>query len=334
MTLKFSLIICTKNRAKDLDITLQSVFNQSILPESIIIVDDSENDETNTILKKYDALSSVQFEYIHFNPPNSGLPAARNYGIKKIPRTADIVLFLDDDVTLDSRYLESIREIFMNYPEISGAGGVITNGYFNKSLHFKLILAMIGMILPNSLPVSLFHPSITRTGAATTPLFLRKGKDSIRAEWLSGCNMAYRSTIFLEGNTFDENFIHYALGEDTLFSHQLYKQGKKFLISYNALLQHRVSLENRTSQFSGLLMMFGYHKYVINKFSGNGLASSFYYYYFIIDVFIMTLVLTLMRKNNFGYLVKTIHAYHVVKPFEKMIEKGDLKKFNDFLKEK
>jgi glycosyltransferase involved in cell wall biosynthesis len=51
--LKFAVIICTKNRANDLDISLNSIFLQTLLPDILLIVDDSNNDATHQMIKKY-----------------------------------------------------------------------------------------------------------------------------------------------------------------------------------------------------------------------------------------------------------------------------------------
>ena len=50
--MNFTLIICTYNRPKPLLLLLQSVQKQTIYPNEILIIDGSENNETETILKQ------------------------------------------------------------------------------------------------------------------------------------------------------------------------------------------------------------------------------------------------------------------------------------------
>lgn len=330
MNLKFSIIICTKNRAKDLDTTLKSVFNQSYLPGTIIIVDDSNNIECNSILKKYESLSSVHCIYVHSHPHSSGLPTARNCGIKKIPETTDIVLFLDDDVTLERNYLQSIGEIFNKHPEISGASGSIKNGYYTKPWYIKIILGMIGWIIPTLVQATFYYPTVSRTADAMSPLFLKKNKDSIYAQWLSGCNMAYRSKIFWDGNIFDEQLVGYSLGEDMIFSHQLYKKGHKLAFSYEALLTHRISQENRIPSNLFILIKIGYRQYAITLFSGNGIWGSLYYSIFVFRLIISSLILSLKYKENIEYAKQTLNAFKRVRQFEGDIRHKKMQKFNEY----
>jgi GT2 family glycosyltransferase len=316
MTFKIAVIICTKNRTNDLDITLESIFHQTLLPDSLFIVDDSSNDSTEKIMKKYSSLLQMEIFYLRPESPNSGLPAARNFGIKRVPRDMDIIVFLDDDVTLDPHYLELIREQFHSFPEITGVGGWPVNGYHNLPLYKKLFLAPIGFLIPSLVPVSLFHFRITKTGESLAPLFMQCNNTFKNVEWLSGCNMAYRTSVFREGNVFDENFIRYAQGEDILFSHGLYKHGKKLLITKEARLHHRISSEERIPSFIHLLMILGYRRYAIQKFSGNSIVGSLYYKWFVLNFFISAFVLSIIRKNNRRYMRNTIDAYHIVRQFE------------------
>jgi GT2 family glycosyltransferase len=333
LMLKFAVIICTKNRANDLDITLNSVFLQTLLPDIILIVDDSNNDATKQMIKKYSLLSPIEINYIRPTTANTGLPAARNCGIKNVPENTDIIVFLDDDVTLDPHYFESLIEQFLALPQVAGVGGFILEGYHNRRWYEKPILAMIGFLIPSLVPASLFEFRVTKTGQPLRPLYLQYSKNFGNAEWLSGSNMAYRTSVFKEGDVFDENFVRYAQGEDIVFSHQLYKNGKKLFIAKKAQLSHRVSLEDRIPSLKHLIMIFGYRKYTIQKFSGVGAAGSLYYQLFVLNFFVAAFVLSLIRKNNFNYLKETIKAYNIFKRYEEMIGKNDLESFNSiFLK--
>ena len=333
MALKFAVILCTKNRANDLDITLNSVFLQTLLPDNILIIDDSNNDTTEQMIKKYSKLSKIEIKYLHPITANTGLPAARNYGLKNVPESTDIIVFLDDDVTLDPHYFESIIEQFLSSPQISGVGGFILEGYHNRKWYEKPILAMIGFLIPSLVPASLFDFRVTKTGQPLRPLYIQYNKNFGNAEWISGSNMAYRTSVFKEGYVFDENFVRYAHGEDILFSYQLYKNGKKFFIATDAQLHHRLSLEDRIPSLKHLIMIFGYRKYAIQKFSGGGAAGSLYYRLFVLNFFVAAFVLSLIRKNNFSYMKDTIKAYNIFKRYEEMIEKNDFESFNSiFLK--
>jgi glycosyltransferase involved in cell wall biosynthesis len=53
-----------------------------------------------------------------------GLPGQRNAGLERA--TADTILFLDDDVELESGFLPELLSVYDD-PEVGGATGLITN---------------------------------------------------------------------------------------------------------------------------------------------------------------------------------------------------------------
>jgi glycosyltransferase involved in cell wall biosynthesis len=326
-----SIIICTKNRSSDLDSTLDSVFLQCILPDTLVIVDDGDAETTRSILRKFDSFRGIRVIHVHPETESTGLPAARNKGIRTLPDLTGIILFLDDDVTLETTYLETIQDLFLKNPDLCGASGFINNVYHNRSLPTKGLLLLAGFILPNLVPVSMYGPRVTRTAEALYPLFRKSRADAVPAEWLSGCNMAYRSTVFREGYLFDEHLVRYAQGEDLLFSHRLYQDKRKLLLSYNARLMHRISTANRIPPFGRLLMMFGYRNYEISRFVHNRFISSVWYAFFVMQYFLSTIIISIRDKKGMAPVKEVIRAYGMTREFEREIRVGQLERFNIFL---
>ena len=331
MPLVSSVIICTKNRSADLEITLRSIFQQRLLPDNLVIVDDGIAEETEVILKKFNSFPTVRIMHVHPVPRSSGLPAARNQGIKTVLDLTDIIVFLDDDVTLDTTYLEIIHDLFAKNPEVCGITGFARNEYHNRSLPVKGLLLIAGCILPSLVPVSLYGPKVTRTGDALYPLFRKPRAEAVPAEWLSGCNMAYRTSVFSGENSFDEQLIRYAIGEDMLFSHRLYQNGRKLLLNYNAQLTHRASKESRIPPFQKLVMMFGYRNYAISRFIHNRMSGSFWYAVFIMQCILSSIVTTVRYKRGLEPIKEIIRAYGMTRKFGQEIESGNLEPFNAFL---
>ena len=73
---------------------LQSVSEQTLYPNEIVVIDGSANDDTETILnqKEYKNLYYCKVDKI-----NRGLTKQRNFGIEKVSKNSDIICFLDDD---------------------------------------------------------------------------------------------------------------------------------------------------------------------------------------------------------------------------------------------
>ena len=111
-------------RPKPLLKLLQSVQEQTLYPNEILIIDGSINQETEFILKEN------HFDNLHYfavPPEHRGLTKQRNYGISKVNLSSEIVCFLDDDIVLEKDYFEQLLRTYQIHPEALGAGGYISN---------------------------------------------------------------------------------------------------------------------------------------------------------------------------------------------------------------
>jgi len=85
--MKISVIIPTYNRATFLQKAIESILNQSVKVDEIIVIDDGSIDNTKEIIKKYN------IKYIY--QKNQGVSSARNTGIQNA--TNEWICFLDSD---------------------------------------------------------------------------------------------------------------------------------------------------------------------------------------------------------------------------------------------
>ncbi len=84
--MKISVIIPTYNREKLIVKAINSILNQTIKVDEIIVVDDGSIDNTKCIIENLD----IKYTY----QKNSGVSSARNLGIKKASN--DWICFLDN----------------------------------------------------------------------------------------------------------------------------------------------------------------------------------------------------------------------------------------------
>lgn len=104
--MKISVIIPTYNRASFLESCIQSVLEQSICVDEIIVVDDGSTDNTFQTAKKFD------IKYIYQN--NQGVSKARNNGI--VNAKNDWIAFLDSDDTWHQNKIEQHIDFHTNNP--------------------------------------------------------------------------------------------------------------------------------------------------------------------------------------------------------------------------
>ncbi|MBC8185137.1 glycosyltransferase family 2 protein [candidate division KSB1 bacterium] len=136
---KYVLITAARNEEKYIEKTIQSVINQSILPQEWIIVSDGSTDNTDKIVLKY----KNKYDFIELVQTSGD--QTRNFGSKakavnfgsKLLTTHDYFFIgnLDADVSFDSTYYENILMKFNQNKNLGIAGGTrydLVNGKFHK----------------------------------------------------------------------------------------------------------------------------------------------------------------------------------------------------------
>jgi len=117
-----SVIVCTYNRSDLLEGSLRSLAAQDIQKDQyeIIVVDNNSSDDTREVVEAFASTSPVRVRY--FFEGRQGLSFARNCGIEAAQ--GDIVVFTDDDIEAEPRWLREVIVVF-NSSEVACAGGPI-----------------------------------------------------------------------------------------------------------------------------------------------------------------------------------------------------------------
>jgi len=107
-----SVIILTKNSEETIAKCLESIFNQTIKPDEVIVIDGHSKDNTLKFVK--------QFSVKLFIEPGLGYGYARNYGVQKAK--GDIIFFIDSDCYAEPNWIEKALPHFKD-PNIVGVTG-------------------------------------------------------------------------------------------------------------------------------------------------------------------------------------------------------------------
>lgn len=100
----FSIVIPAYNAAHTINKTIHSIFQQTLAPKEIIIVDDCSTDNTANIVQQIIAHNHTEIAiHLYQQDKNSGPASARNLGWEKA--TGDIICFLDSDDEFTSNKL-------------------------------------------------------------------------------------------------------------------------------------------------------------------------------------------------------------------------------------
>lgn len=116
ITLQTSIIIATKNRPQNIASCLQSLLTSAMTPREILILDQSEGDQTKQAIS---AISHTAIQY--FKLDSSGKSNALNYGIMRA--RGNILIFTDDDCIASTNWIATIQQSFKRFPEISAVFG-------------------------------------------------------------------------------------------------------------------------------------------------------------------------------------------------------------------
>ena len=270
--MKISVIICTRNRFEDLTKTLPSLVSQTRLPDEIIIVDSSDNEQS----KKYITSIHLPFSVRYFHT-RAGLTLQRNYGIQE--SIGDLIFFFDDDVDLDVNYLSAVEKVFVNdrLNKIGAVGGRIVASE-NKNLFSvrvkleKVIFATIRFIFGL---VGNRNGKFYWSGMPSHPHATIKNGF---IECLSGCCMAFRREVFNKIQ-FDENLTGYGLMEDVDISKQTLDAGYKIYYQTSATLIHNESPMNRLKVQQWAEMSVINYDYLFRKNWSKDTWRYFFYYW-------------------------------------------------------
>ena len=231
---RISIIIPTMNRPEVLEnICLPSLAVQSFRDFEVIVWDASDNDQSqivvNEFLEKYRDLSIR-----YFSAPRRGLTSQRNDAVKFAK--GDIILFIDDDVSLEPNFLEELLKVYNSDKQkiIGGAQGVILLPNEDENIFRNIVKILVNIYSSLfMLPRGSKYQKVLISGRYTSfsPIPLQKVFNNLEIdlnlEWLSGCCMSYRSEVFREfGLKFDERFERfggYAYMEDGDFSYRVFK---------------------------------------------------------------------------------------------------------------
>lgn len=126
-----SIIIPLYNQAKELDVCLNSIKEQTYENYEIIVVNDRSTDRLSKIIAKYKKEFGIKIEFMH-NQENHGAPYTRNKGFRR--SRGEFVLFCDADVDLHPEALELMMETLKEYGEASYAYSSFKYGHKNFKL--------------------------------------------------------------------------------------------------------------------------------------------------------------------------------------------------------
>jgi len=234
--MKISIALCTYNGAKYLTEQLESLKNQTVKADEIIVCDDCSKDNTIEILKKYKDVLNIK---IFINEVNLGV--TKNFEKAISLCSGDIIFLCDQDDIWEKNKIEKMSSSFVD----STVGIVLCNGTVidekNKQIKNYTLWNSFGIdkINKENFNFEILINKLIFTGVATAfradlkEYFLPISKNSFHDEWI-GFICAYKSKLcFLK-----EKLVNYRIHKNQKIGiiyikslYEKYKFVKKYKIS-------------------------------------------------------------------------------------------------------
>ncbi len=220
--MKISVIVCTFNRDKYIYNVLASIAGNDF-PKSeyeIILVDNNCTDNTAIEVTRFKKdFPDTELKYVIES--HQGLSYARNRGISE--SDGDILVYVDDDATVNPQYLPALSALFGEYPDIMAAGGPIIPVYEDgtepswMNRHLRRLL--------------------------TGYLYFGKKERSFPMNcYPGGGNAAYRRIVFEKTGKFNTELgrkgNNLSAGEEKDIFDRMTSAGMKFIYTPDAILYH------------------------------------------------------------------------------------------------
>jgi len=205
--MRYSVLISTRNRPKELDVLLRSISKQAVTPNQVVVI--SSGESILPILSDHSSLP-----ILHCHSEISGQILQKRMGLGLIDTKSDWVLFLDDDLELES-HTTSILSNFVSELDsnvnVLGIGLSCVDEFLEKNSLRKVSSYRFGKVSAGGVNYD----------------YMNSDK-SIFTEWLNGASLWRKDVLF----HYDLPIvpIKYAFGEDLIFSYKVSRLGSLFFL--------------------------------------------------------------------------------------------------------
>jgi glycosyltransferase involved in cell wall biosynthesis len=204
-----SIIICSRNRAHEIVNCLPGIAKQARdFPDvEVLVIDNGSTDNTRDVVTESSTTLNYPFRYVYEGIP--GLTQARNRG--RAEAKGSVLAYLDDDSLLKDKWVERVREHFLQNKS-DCLGGKVSIDLGGK-MPFQFDDGMMWFFMASNM------------GEKARPL--------MHPEHPIGCNMSFTTKVFDAINGFNTNLKLY--GDETDFFRRVFEKG--FSVYYDPAVE-------------------------------------------------------------------------------------------------
>lgn len=297
-----SVVIPTRDRPKHLKEALCSLLRQTRLPDEVIIVDGSDNNETEILIsKECELFSTKKISIKYIREKRKGIALARNIGWSAASGT--IVVFLDDDMILDKEYIDAILKVYLEHPNALGVQG---NVVFPNPIEAHFTRAILLNCIRKVFMITHWEKDrqkVLPSGGFVFPYPLTK---TVEAEVIFPSLPSFRREI-LKYFRFDEKLEGYSWGEEWFTLNISRSFPNSLYVTPFAKAIHNQALTGRPVGTWLYCIYAAYELYNFMKYLKPSVRNWFAYYWKCLGKLAIAILGAYRRegRTNFFYLLKS-----------------------------
>lgn len=217
-----TVAVCTRDRASDLALCLDSLINLNYPKLDILVIDNAPTTEATKELVS-------QYPQVRYScEPRPGLDWARNRAI--IEALGEIIAYTDDDVVVDLGWVKALAQVFAENPEVMAVTGLVVP--YELETEAQVLFEMQGG----------FGKGFDRKWYRANPHQKLSWWNLATGNYGTGANMAYRRSVFAQVGYFDPALdvgtVTNGAGDLEMFF-RIIKEGHTLVYEPNAIIRHR-----------------------------------------------------------------------------------------------
>lgn len=227
MKLNVSLIISTYNWPGALNLCLQSVLHQSVLPNEIIIADDGSKEETKELINSFKEICKIPLIHVWHEDKGFRKTMIMNEAFTKV--SYPYIVQIDGDIILHKDFIKDHIRFAQSKSFVSGSRVIIDEKLTKKLIQKK------------QWKFSIFTNGLrNRLNGIRIP-FLSKFQEHYRQNdiiYVRGCNMAFWKEDLLKVNGYDEEITGWGREDNELAARLINTGICKRVIKFSAIAFH------------------------------------------------------------------------------------------------
>jgi GT2 family glycosyltransferase len=239
-----SAIIATVGRPELLRLCLESLAKQTVPISEVVVVHCGDDAETQAVTNN-PGWNGMGVRYFHY--PERNCARQRNFAVQQAKY--DNLLLVDDDVEVDSQWVEELFKPIWSDPHVGATMGRLTNQSLAKPTLFWRVYRTVlyGRVRG-------FEPG-RLVGAALPNGFPSEAEEPIPCEWIGGGASALRREAFESVGGFASFFSGSSPGEDLDLGYRLSRSWKVYYIPSARCIHHQAPSGREATDYQQYLSM-------------------------------------------------------------------------------